>query len=275
MLNNPLSIITQFILQWGIEHEANQFLGHKFPIPVAKIEGLPSMGLHKLNTLEEHGLHFSKAQLSRIKSIKNLEYWEEIPLYFHLKNIKKEINEALLYMFLNPNNFELIHYVPTPLSMLNLQCTNKRYISLMLEPNFTFEGKNVWEFLLHDLSHFARFMENRECQLGQVGFAKFIKTMLEQNLLENLPKSNKGFKEEFEYIYSDMNAYPVHALKAFKGVLKKHLSEVDFNYYFKNTLNYFFKEQPKLQTAYNNLNTPNFNLNDEILINDYFNSYNA
>ncbi len=268
------SQVIHFILAWGIESEKNRFLAHKNPLSFDQLALWKSHDKSHLEQLGRTTLVFTKAQLARIKA---LNYCEEIPLYFHLKNIKKEINEALFYMLLYPNSFELIDYVPTPLQMLHLQCTEKRYITLLLKKeewlNFNFEGKNVWQFLLHDLSHFARFMENSECKLGQIGFAKFTKTIIDQGLLENLTKTNREFREEFEYIYSDMNAYPVHALKSFKGILKKHLNEPDFNYYFKNTLNYFFKDNSKLQTAYTKLNTPAFNLDDELLINAYFTSY--
>jgi hypothetical protein len=99
--------------------------------------------------------------------------------------------------------------IPSPREMLEVQAQGKRYVSWLPDVSGPILGKeDNWEFMLHDLMHAERFFYSPELYQAQVGFFRWL-----QNQSLNLSG------EDWDYLRSDMNTHPLHALQFLKHLL--------------------------------------------------------
>ncbi|MFI5391168.1 MAG: hypothetical protein ACHQYQ_07395 [Bacteriovoracales bacterium] len=103
----------------------------------------------------------------------------------------------------------LTNKIPTPSEMLSIQAKGKRFVSWLPHLNGPIlEKKDNWDFMLHDLMHAERFFHLPELYRAQKGFFQWL---LDQSF------QLTGF--EWDYLRSDMNTHPLHALQFLKHLL--------------------------------------------------------
>jgi len=109
--------------------------------------------------------------------------------------------------------------IPSPQEMLEIQAQGKRIVSWLPHIKGPILGKkNNWEFMLHDLMHAERFFYSPELYKAQVGFFRW---------LEKQAFEISG--PEWDYLRSDMNTHPLHALQFLKHLLNCKEIYTDFN----------------------------------------------
>jgi hypothetical protein len=70
------------------------------------------------------------------------------------------------------------------------------------------DKEDNWEFMLHDLMHAERFFYSPSLYKQQVGFFRWLKE-----------QSFEISGSEWDYLRSDMNTHPLHALQFLKHLL--------------------------------------------------------
>jgi len=169
----------------------------------------------------------------------------------------------------------LTEKIPTVNEMLEIQLAHSRYVSILFDFNFNHEGRDVFSFFLHDLMHAHHFLSHPEKMKGELGFYYLMKQAFDRNVLKEALQ-DRIFHHEFEYLISDMNAYCIHQLKYLRGALDrwhgrwKQCSEAETDLYLE-LLNVWQADQ-KIKTAALKINTPQFKLEDELLLKVYFES---
>lgn len=150
----------------------------------------------------------------------------------YFKNTKSNTNKALCLWY--QNKFELLpmSYVPTPLEVLQLQTQNRRCISLLFkeeELTHTFDhGRNVLQFMLHDLEHAWQMFALPEITSLQVQLSKKLLALFEEgavDFLQEFPETKKNL----DYIFSDMNTHPEHTLSSLKALVLSYFKLRNFN----------------------------------------------
>lgn len=99
--------------------------------------------------------------------------------------------------------------IPSPKEMLEIQAQGRRFVSWLPDISGPILGKeNNWEFMLHDLMHAERFFHSEELYQAQTGFFRWLKN-------QDLAMSGT----DWDYLRSDMNTHPLHALQFLKHLL--------------------------------------------------------
>jgi hypothetical protein len=165
----------------------------------------------------------------------------------------------------------LTEKIPTVEEMLEIQLRHSRYVSILFDFEFNHEGRDVFSFFLHDLMHAHHFLSHPEKMKGELGFYYLMKGALENKLFEEAFKDSI-FQTEFEYLVSDMNAYCIHQLKYLRGSLNRWQVRLGINQDFYLELLNSWRADQNIYSAALKINTPDFKLEDELLLKVYFES---
>lgn len=157
---------------------------------------------------------------------------EELSLFNHygLRKVPLRAQRALVMWHLDVYPIQLLHYTPSPWQILEMQAQGKRCVSMDNTPGClsrTYEGKNYFEFILHDLIHADHFFHLPENKLGQMGFARFMLQLKENSRLGFLEDADfqNQFQSEFDYLISDMNTHPLHLVLTLKSLLDRYFRD--------------------------------------------------
>jgi len=210
-------------------------------------------------------ISFNEFEKEKLKNLHSVDLFSN----FHLKGIPESVNRVMIEWYKGNWKLKLIHFIPSSQSLLKLQAQNRRYLTLINDPDKCLDlilGKrDTLSFAIHDLMHADQFFNNPHSKIGQLGFYKFIENIYENINLINLQVKNEQFKNEFDYVVSDMNAYVIHLLKCFKGVFERHHSLDLFDQLLleRNT-------PENIYAAIKQLGTIHFTSEDELLVKGFF-----
>ncbi len=217
-----------------------------------------------LLVLGEGLINFSKTEKEKLKDLSVFEFFKN----YRFKGIPECVNRVMENWYLNNWELKMIHYIPSSKSLLKLQAENKRFLTLIIDPeqcqDLILGKRDPLSFAIHDLMHADQFFNNPISKASQLGFYKLIANVYDNKNILNL-LSNEQFKDEFDYVVSDMNAYIIHLLKCFKGVFERHNYSQNFFDYFKE-----LSLPEGIIDSINKIGTHHFNHNDEIIIKNYF-----
>lgn len=119
--------------------------------------------------------------------------------------------------------------VPSPAEILNMQLQGKRVLSYNEDyatwPETLYNGRDFLGFVIHDLIHADHFFRESQHRNGQLGFYRFISSVLNDSEIQRLLNEHEKFREGFEYIISDMNSHPVHLFQTFHSLLFSSLKD--------------------------------------------------
>ena len=139
-----------------------------------------------------------------------------------IKAVPEACNRSLSFIANNYYPLRISEIVPTPKELLQLQLSGSRIITLNedceLWPTNYYSGRDFLGFIMHDLIHADHFFLDPEHRDGQLGFFRFIESILEDKMLNDLLFQD-SFKTGFEYIISDMNSHPVHLFQTLHALL--------------------------------------------------------
>lgn len=217
--------------------------------------------------------------LSLIPESFKLNFWEEEKLKdvstytlftnFNLKAIPESINQTMIHWKNNLWSIEVLEYIPTSRELLNLQVKNKRCITLITNSKqidtLILKVRDPLSFALHDLMHAEQFFSQIESQKGQLGFYHLIERVYDSAYVQDNFKLDSNFKNEFEYVASDMNAYVIHLFKCLKSSFSRINKEDDFE----KILNSWDMQENEIHST-RKLNTPEFNIEDEYTLKNFF-----
>jgi hypothetical protein len=145
-----------------------------------------------------------------------------------LRGIPQSVHETLLQWSQGHWDLFLTQEIPWPKELLWRQCHGQRVITLVLngalQSKFILGERDCLSFLLHDLIHAEKFFGHDRLFYPQVGLYRKLWPLLETPWLNEMLK-NKKFKDDFEYLMSDMNAYCVHQLKYLKAKFFDYFSQ--------------------------------------------------
>ena len=161
----------------------------------------------------------------------------EIIECFNLKSTPEVVRLTLIKWASENYQLNLMFHVPSPMEVLRLQQYGRRCVTTLVDErmaSFVLGERDALSFTLHDLIHAHHFFKNTEFLEGQVGFYRMLLSSF-----EDFPLDHSGFYQEFEYLMSDMNAYPIHLLKCLESAM---------SFYFDK--NYFLNWTKKINAPY-------------------------
>jgi hypothetical protein len=207
-----------------------------------------------------------------------LNEWEKLKLKdltayslfsdFNLKAIPESINRSMINWIEGLWKINLLEYIPIPRELLAMQVLNTRCVTVITDPEkidlLVRQSRDPLSFVLHDLMHADQFFRQIDSQKGQLGFYQLIQNVYDKAELKKLLKNDKVFKNEFEYVTTDMNAYVIHLFKCLKSSIFRTDPLV-----FENLLDWWGMSLEE-KNASNNLSSPNFDSSDEMRLREFF-----
>ena len=173
--------------------------------------------------LKEHGIRLSAVNNNAIENyLKKINRLGDISSFLKTNQIPRLSQRAQLALSRWIDGdwpIILSNRIPTPKEMLEIQAEGKRVVTwLPDEKGPILDKADNWEFMLHDLMHAERFFYSPKLYKAQVGFFRW----LNDQALEITG-------HEWDYLRSDMNTHPLHALQFLKHLLDSSRIKLKFN----------------------------------------------
>ncbi len=237
----------------------------------------PKNWLQKKSSVSSHLINDKKV-LDLIPSSFELNGWEKLKLEnvsfyeffinFNLKGIPLASNRTMLNWLQANWPIICLHHIPTPRELLKMQANGSRCITLIINPDeiskMVLSSRDPLSFVIHDLDHADHFFNNDETHKGQLGILRLIDSIYDRPEIKKSLRENHSFKNEFNYVASDMNAYAIHMFKCLKSAFDRHDQSL-----FNLVLNWW-NVTPEVSSAAHRLSTPEFSQYDEDHLKTFF-----
>jgi hypothetical protein len=207
---------------------------------------------------------------------------------YNLHSIPKPARTAIAKWYTGEYSLFLIGDVATVEGMIECQSEAKRCLTVASKNlgELIEDSRDALSFLLHDLVHAYKMFENEVLLRGQVGFSIAMLKVVKCGLIKELLENDEQFKENLNYVVSDMNSHSKHLFFSFKASLvnafkrKFGLNESEklngeslerFNESFRELLDLFEMSDEEKRSATEILSSQNqFDLFDYRILNEYF-----
>lgn len=170
---------------------------------------------------------FDEFEKKKLENISGLELFS----HFNLKGVPQSVTRAMENWYKGSWNIKLSFKIPSSKTLLKEQAENKRILTLIIDKekitSLILGKRDPLSFAIHDLMHADQFFNNPISLKGQLGFYRFIADHFDHPRIKNLLQASPQFKEEFEYVVSDMNAYIIHLLKSFVSCFNRINAEAE------------------------------------------------
>lgn len=145
-----------------------------------------------------------------------------------IKAVPESCFRSLIYTCTGRYPLWVTQAVPTPEELLHLQIEGRRVLSynedFTVWPDTLYADRDFLGFVLHDLIHADHFFHDPIHRDGQLGFYRFVESILHEKSLGLLLDSEK-FRQGFEYIISDMNSHPVHLFQTLHSLVFSEIQD--------------------------------------------------
>lgn len=145
-----------------------------------------------------------------------------------IKALPESCYRSLCFMVDGKYPLKLSSGVVSPFDLLQIQLAGERIVSIDEDfeswPKRLYSGRDFLGFILHDLIHADHFFHEPKLRDAQLGFYRFVSTILDDTLIARL-LDNAEFKDGFEYIISDMNSHPLHLFQTLHSLLFRILKD--------------------------------------------------
>lgn len=219
----------------------------------------------KILNLADDLIEFDEFEKKKLENISGYELFT----YFNLKGVPKSVARAMENWYLRNWNITLSFKIPSSKTLLKEQAKNKRILTLIVDnqriTTLILGKRDPLSFAIHDLMHADQFFNNPISLKGQLGFYQFVTEYFDHPTLKELRQTSPRFKEEFEYVVSDMNAYIIHLLKSFVSCFNRIDADSKLEEFFHQT-----KLPNELKDKILNINRSKLSLEDENEIRNYF-----
>lgn len=158
-----------------------------------------------------------------LERLKDTHSIQEIFANFALKSTPLSVNRAILEWANGRYGLELMFRIPSPREILDQQKVGRRCVTTLLDKRihgYILGERDSLSFTMHDLIHADHFYHNNQCYQGQLGLYGLL-----DKTFSYFDLSHDGFKQEFEYIIADMNAYAIHLLKCLKSAMIHYFND--------------------------------------------------
>lgn len=167
-----------------------------------------------LNKRTKHPLNCNKNVLTLLPN--RIEFLQHV----RFRNLPDSIRITFLNWFMGKWNPVLLDYNPTSYQMLEWQAKGIRIISIdwnsALNALLVFNVRDAFEHFLHDIEHAYNFYRDDYEPKKQILFYSYLlKFYPEIEMILNLDES---FKEQWDYLISDMNSHPEHLKEYTKAI---------------------------------------------------------
>ncbi len=173
----------------------------------------------------------STLELGWPKSLNPKISWSLFIQHVKIKPLPDRVTKALNSIFHDQYPVHVLSYEPTPLELLAFQAKGIRVITFQEPftewPTLLYGLRDPLSFWLHDCIHAEHFFATPESLMAQKGFYIFITHCLNHEILD-YQNLTSPFKDQFDYLISDMNAHPLHLLKTFKAIIDIYLKDSPF-----------------------------------------------
>ncbi len=164
-------------------------------------------------------LEFEKNVLERLKQVETIG---DLLAQCAFRSTPLAVNRSILEWSKGNYKLELMFRIPSPREVLQQQKVGRRCVTLLTKKEDTslyiLGERDALSFTMHDLIHADHFYRDLEVYEGQLGFYALLENCYEQGHFDEL-WGNRKFRDEFEYLISDMNAYAVHLMKCLKSAM--------------------------------------------------------
>lgn len=139
-----------------------------------------------------------------------------------LRSIPLACNRSLKHWHEDYFPLVLMHTIPSPIEVLELQCEGKRVVSLLQEEDHfdrpVENDRDMLGFLVHDLIHADHFFADQEQAQEQILFSRLLRKLFSHSPLRRALQEDLIFEKEFFYLASDMNSVSLHLFKTLKAI---------------------------------------------------------
>lgn len=175
--------------------------------------------------------------------------------------------------------------IPESSEVLEMQTRGQRCVSVLMKPqelrSFV-EGRDALAFTVHDLIHADHFFRDPAQARAQIQFARQLSKLGSNEEVIALVKRDPHFRDQWNYLISDMNSVPLHLFKTLKAMLlgaHKRAAQIQAHEslcerheglfeYSQKLVAQEFEMNPDVQNAWLRLNTPAFRFPEEAIILD-------
>ncbi len=243
------------------------WLGARQETPVAEAHVLPIT----LGEMREAGIHFEESINRKLSPQTSLG---ELFNTYAFKSTPRSVNRSIVQWSNNKYSLVSMNRIPTPLEVLDQQRQSKRCVTTLLKESqlsrYVLGERDPMSFTMHDLIHADHFFFDNHCYKGQMGFYKALWKASSEKVFETA-LNHEAFRNEFEYVIADMNAYCVHLMKCLKSAIL-HYHE-NGHLIFKHMVD-SWEMDLLTRAAFDNLNTEKFKSPEEtLLIQAFFDNY--
>lgn len=216
-LMTPQDIVSYYIICYLDQRYPNQLFENFSRLTTVKVK---SKLLSDLNFQPRN-----KNTLTRLKKI-GAETLFDVVNMLNLHSIPMTARHTLVNWYLEKFDLKLfINQIPSSKEVLRLQAQEKRCVSLIADKIdcLVLDERDPLSFLIHDLVHAYKMFSNEYLKKGQVGFYKALLKLFcnetTKEFLDNFCSNDEVFKEDLDYLISDMNSHPRHLFYYLKAIL--------------------------------------------------------
>lgn len=144
---------------------------------------------------------------------------------YQFRGVIPAVTHALVAWLNNEWSLALCDYIPEPQAVLAMLTRGVRPVTIlsdyprMLQP--VLEKANAFVFMQHDLEHAWQLFHDPLLQRVQVRFACLLQRALQRGLFARY-LHDATFAEQFDYLSSDMNTHPIHALHYMHAIVTEY-----------------------------------------------------
>lgn len=150
-----------------------------------------------------------------------------------LRGVPEKVLWSLRHWRLGSYALALMHRVPSSMELLKMQVQGQRCVTALINAREirtpVEQGRDVWSFCLHDLSHASHFFARQSESLAQRYLSWFFLRAWTDSSLAKAISSDSILEKQFSYVAADMNAHPVYLFYSFYAIVLG---------YFKRSLGY-------------------------------------
>lgn len=139
-----------------------------------------------------------------------------------LRSIPLAVTKSLWAWSLENYPLILREDIPESSEVLEMQTRGQRCVSVLMKPvelrSFV-EGRDALAFTVHDLIHADHFFRDPEQAKAQIQFSRQLLKLGCRVEVQDLVARDPEFRDQWNYLISDMNSVPLHMFKTLKAML--------------------------------------------------------
>jgi hypothetical protein len=139
-----------------------------------------------------------------------------------LRSIPLAVTKSLWAWSLGNYPLILREDIPASAEVLEMQTRGRRCVSVLMKPkelrSFV-EGRDALAFTVHDLIHADHFFRDPAQAQAQIQFSRRLLKLGQRTEVQKFVAQDLEFRDQWNYLISDMNSVPLHLFKTLKAML--------------------------------------------------------